>query len=140
MGDDIETQDYNTAVSAMMILVNKIIDLNEVDNFVAESVLKILSPFAPHICEELWEKLGHKDSITTQTWPEYDESLIQTQEIDLVVQVNGKVRDRVKVPTDITQQLAEKKARGSKKIAGYLDGQTVKNVVFVPGRLINFVV
>jgi len=138
--DDIESQDHNTAVSAMMILANKIIDLGEMDNFVAETFLKILSPFTPHICEELWQNLGHKDSITTQDWPKYNETLAKVQEIDLVVQVNGKVRDKIKVPSDITEQLAEKKARASAKVTKYLDGQTVKNVIFVPGRLINFVI
>ena len=138
--DDIETQNYNTAVSAMMILANKISETGEMDNFVAESFLKILSPFAPHISEELWEKLGRKSSISQESWPEYDESLARQQEFDLVVQVNGKVRDRIRVPADITEQLAEKKARESEKVAKYLAGQAVKNVIFVPGRLINFVI
>ena len=139
VGDDIESQDYNTAVSAMMILANKIIESKKIDNFIAESFLKILSPFAPHISEEIWQLLGHKNSIIKEDWPRYDENLAKEQEIDLVIQVNGKVRDKMKVPADITEQSAEKFARGSEKVSKYLEGQTVKNIIFVPGRLINFV-
>jgi len=137
---DIETQDYNTAVSQMMILVNKIIELGQMDKFTAEAFLKILSPFAPHITEELWEKLGHKDFVCQQDWPKYNAALAKVKEIELVVQINGKVRDKIKVETGITEQLAEKKARASAKVSKYLEGQAVKNVVFVPDRLINFVV
>jgi leucyl-tRNA synthetase len=140
VGADIETQDYNTAVSAMMILANKIIEVKKIDNFIAESFLKILCPFAPHLSEELWQLSGHKDSITKEAWPKYDENLVKEQEIDLVVQVNGKVRDKIKVPADITEQSAERFAWESEKVSKYLANQKVKNIIFVPGRLINFVI
>jgi len=140
VGADIESQDYNTAVSAMMILANKIFELKEMDKTTSESFLKILSPFAPHICEELWQMLGYKESISKESWPAYDESLVKEGEIELVIQINGKVRDKIKVPSDITEQLAEKLARESEKAAKYLTDKTVQNVIFVPGRLINFVV
>ena len=140
VSQDIETQDYNTAVSAMMILANKIMAVGEMDPAVAASFLKILAPFAPHLAEEIWQNLGNKKSITREKWPEYDEDLIKDQEIELVIQVNGRVRDRIKVSASINEQLVEKKARESEKVAKYLAKQTVKNVIFVPGRLINFVV
>ena len=140
VGGDIETQDYNTAVSAMMILVNKIVEAKAMDRFVAESFLKIFSVFAPHLAEEIWEITGHKGSISQTTWPEYDENFVRDQEVDLVVQVNGKLRDKIRVPADITEQKAETLARQSDKVKVHLAGKTVKNVVFVPGRLINFVI
>ncbi len=140
VSDDIESQDYNTAVSAMMILGNKIFDTKEMDKFVAETFLKILSPFAPHITEELWQQLGHKKSISLESWPESDATLAAEQEIYLIVQVNGKVRDKIKIAAGITEQRAEKIARQSDKIAKLLEGQNIKNVIFVPGRLINFVI
>lgn len=140
VSSDIETQDYNTAVSAMMILANKILEVKEMDKFAAENFLKILYPFAPHISEELWQQTKHKGSLMEAKWPEYDESLIKESEVDLVVQVNGKVRDKIKVSADITEQMAEKLARESEKVSRHLAGQEVKNIIFVPGRLINFVV
>lgn len=140
VSSDIETQDYNTAVSQMMILINKIVELGEMDKSIAENFLKILSPFAPHITEELWEKLGNKGFVCQQDWPEFDATLAKEKEIELIVQVNGKVRDKLIVEAGITEQMVEKKARASQKVAKYLEGQAVKNVVFVPDRLINFVV
>ncbi|MFA6255462.1 MAG: leucine--tRNA ligase [Patescibacteria group bacterium] len=150
---DIETQDYNTAVSALMIQFNGVdgnpdwrpkieemkgdyfCDINALKNF-----LKILSPFAPHICEELWQMLGYKESIFKEAWPTYDDSLAKEEEIELVIQINGKIRDKIKVPADITEQLAERTALESEKVTKYLADKTVKNVIFVPGRLINFVI
>jgi len=140
VGDDIETQDYNTAVSAMMILVNKILAVGSINQFIADSLLLILAPFTPHICEEIWSLADNKDSIFTQKWPTYNDDLLQDLEIELVVQVNGKVRAKIKVSSDITEQLAEKIAREQENVSSYLVDKVVKNIIFVPGRLINFVV
>ncbi|MBN1779125.1 MAG: leucine--tRNA ligase, partial [Candidatus Buchananbacteria bacterium] len=140
VNDDIETQDYNTAVSAMMILVNKILAVGSINQLIADSLLFILAPFAPHVCEEIWALLGNKNSIFTQKWPAYDESLLQDQEIELVIQVNGKVRAKIKVPADITQAVAEKIAKQQVNVSVNLEGQVVRKVIFVRGRLINFVV
>ena len=140
VGDDIETQDYNTAVSAMMIFINKVLEVGELDKVSAENFLKILAPFAPHLSEELWQQLGYKESIFEQSWPEYDEALIKSDEIELVIQVNGKIRDRIKIATGVTEQLAEIAARKSDKVNQYLTGHEVVNIIFVPDRLINFVV
>ncbi|MBI3290999.1 leucine--tRNA ligase [Candidatus Falkowbacteria bacterium] len=140
VGNDIETQDYNTAVSSLMILSNKIIEFSEMDNFTAEIFLKLMSPFAPHLSEELWQKLYQKGFVCGQGWPEYDESIAQEREFDLIIQINGKVRDKIKAPLDITEQMAEAIARKSEKIIKHLEGKKVKNIIFVPERLINFVV
>ncbi|MFA6410559.1 MAG: leucine--tRNA ligase [Candidatus Buchananbacteria bacterium] len=140
ISQDIETQNYNTAVSALMILANKIIEIGSMDKDVAEVFLKILSPFAPHITEELWEQLGYKKSISCQEWPQFNSALIKEEEVELVVQVNGKFRDRIKVSPDVTEQRVEILARESEKVNKYLEGKVVKNIIFVPGRLINFVI
>ncbi|MFA5021859.1 MAG: leucine--tRNA ligase [Patescibacteria group bacterium] len=140
IGHDIETQDYNTAISALMILANKIIEIGSMDKDIAEVFLKILSPFAPHVTEELWQQLGQKKSISQEEWPQFNPALIKEEEVDLVVQVNGKFRDRIRVPADITEQRAETLARESEKVNKYLADKTIKNIIFVPGRLINFVV
>jgi leucyl-tRNA synthetase len=112
----------------------------QVDLAALENFLKLLAPFAPHLVEELWEKLGNKKSIFKAAWPKADENLAKAEEFELIIQINGKFRDKVKVRSDITEQQAEIVARQSEKIKKYLDGQTVKNIVFVPGKLINFVI
>ncbi len=140
VGADIETQDYNTAVSALMILANKIAAAGQFDKFTAETFLKLLSPFAPHLAEELWQQFGHKKSICRQDWPEFHPALIAEKYIELIIQINGKVRDKIRVEADITEQQAENLARQTGKVKALLDGKGVKNVIFVPGRLINFVI
>lgn len=140
VSEDIESQDYNTAVSAMMILANKIIDEKAIDQFTGEALLKMASVFAPHVAEEIWESIGRKGLISQAAWPEYDEELIKDSEIELIVQINGKLRDKIRVAADITEQKAESLARQSEKVMAYLENRDVKNVVFVPGKLINFVV
>jgi leucyl-tRNA synthetase len=137
---DIETQDYNTAVSALMILTNKIAEIDQFDQEVAEGFIQILAPFAPHLAEEIWQLLGHKKSIFESDWPNFDSQLIKEQEINLVVQINGKFKDTIRVSTDVTEQRAEQLARQNKKVSQYLADKPVKNIIFVPGRLINFVV
>ena len=137
---DIETQDYNTAISALMILANAIATGGSMDRFIRENFLKLLSPFAPHVAEELWLKTKHKRSIQLEAWPSYDEAMLVGQQFELIIQINGKVRASVVVDADITEQLAETTARHLDKVALHLEGKTVQNIIFVPGRLINFVV
>jgi leucyl-tRNA synthetase len=152
VSQDIETQDYNTAVSALMIQFNGVdgqpdwrprieamkghyfCDLDALEKF-----LIILSPFAPHLAEELWQKFAHKKSIFLQSWPKFDQNLIKPAEIELVAQINGKVRDRILVTADLNQEQAEKIVKASPKVVAYLAGKEIKKVIFVPGRIINFV-
>ena len=153
VSEDIETQDYNTAVSALMIQFNGIDNQPDwrpkieamkgqyvCDTSALESFLILLSPFAPHLAEELWQKLGHPDSIFNQKWPTYDEKLIAADEVELVIQINGKVRDKIMVALTISQPAAEDLATKSEKIKNYLAGKEIKKIIFVPGRLINFVI
>ncbi len=107
---------------------------------VMEKFLILLSPFAPFITEELWLELGHKDSIFNQEWPKYNLEMIKEEEIELVVQINGKLRDKIKVPADISEEEAREKSLASEKIQKYTDGKEIRKVIFVKGRLINIVV
>ena len=110
---------------------------------VADAVKKmvlVLSPFVPHICEEMWEHLGGTQSLYNVPWPTYDEKALVKDEVEIVVQINGKIRDKMNVPTGITREEFEKLALESDKIRELLAGKTVVKVVAVPGKLLNIVV
>ncbi|MBU2563978.1 leucine--tRNA ligase [Patescibacteria group bacterium] len=138
VGHDIENNKFNTAVAAMMEFVNSWQE-NSLDKKHAEMFLKILSVFCPHICEELWEKLGNKNSIFLESWPEYDEKLIKKDKFELVVQINGKIRDKIEVDSEISQEQAEKLVLSSDKIKSWLIGKKPKKIIFIKEKLINIV-
>jgi leucyl-tRNA synthetase len=137
--EDIETFNFNTAVSSLMEATNTIAANSFVPQELFETFLILLSPFAPHFTEELWEKLGHKKSIALEKWPVYDTKMIREAQVELVVQVNGKLRDRIKVSTDISEQEARDKALASAKVKKYVK-DAPKKVIFVKNKLINFVI
>lgn len=105
-----------------------------------EKVLLLISPICPYIAEELWEEIGHKPFISLEAFPKYDPELIKEDTFILVIQVNGKVRDQVEVSVELSKDEIVKIAKERPKIMKYLEGKTLKNVVFVPKKLINFVV
>ncbi len=139
VGDDIAALHYNTAVSTLMIALNSMEELAATqDEF--EMFLKLLAPFAPHITEEIWrERLGHTTSIHREAWPEYDAALLKEESVMLVVQVNGRTRAAVPAPADVDQPAAEALARANPAIQTYLADGTPKKIIYVPGKLINFV-
>ncbi len=143
VGDDIEKRRYNTAIAGMMEFTNLVGD-NE--GFLGIPELKkfilILAPFAPHLSEEIWERLGGKFSVHTQPWPSYDPTKIIEKTVQVVVQVNGKLRDALTVmkAQSMSQNDIEALAKKSKKTKTFLAGKPIRNVIFVPGKLINFVV
>ncbi len=146
VGEDIEGFYFNTAISALMILVNEIIEtknkisalpLSQEDFF---KLLQILSPFAPHISEELAEKLGNKESIFLSAWPQYDESLIRDERVNLVVQINGKLRATINVACDISEKEALELANKEELVKKWLEGKEIVKTIFVPGKLLNIVV
>jgi leucyl-tRNA synthetase len=100
----------------------------------------VLAPFAPHHAEEMWGDLGEPYSVHEQPWPAWDESLIRTEEITLVVQVNGKLRDRIEVPAGITEEAAKELALSSARVRPHVEGRELRKSVYVPGRLVNLVV
>jgi leucyl-tRNA synthetase len=138
--NDINNFRFNTAISQMMILVNEL----EKQEFLLTTnyclLLTVLSPFAPHIAEELWNKLGNKESIFLQKWPTYDEKYLKEEEIEMVVQVNGKLRDRIFVAPDVTEDEAKETALKSEKVKVFTEGKEIKKIIFVPEKLINIVI
>ena len=137
--DDLDTFGFNTAISQMMIFVNEFSKQEALPREAAETFVKLLAPFAPHIGEELWRELGHQDTTAYITWPEYDPELIKADEIEIAVQFMGKPRVRLMIPADSTIEQMEKIALGSEQVQQLLDGKTVRKVVCVPGRLVNIV-
>ena len=140
VGSDVETFGFNTAISAMMILVNHLIKQPVVPKAVVEQLVLILSPFAPHIAEELWQKLGHKDSIAYQSWPKFDPELVKEAEIELAIQVNGKIKDKIVVPAQADDEQIKQKALASEKVIAALAGKQPKKVIVIKSRLVNIVV
>jgi leucyl-tRNA synthetase len=139
--EDLEATKFNTAIAAFMEFVNFAQEKKEeVGKDIIEKMLILLSPFTPHLTEELWEKLGYKKSIFLEKWPQYDSKLIKEETITLIIQVNGKVRDRIEVKTDISEKKAKALAISQKKVKNWVEGKEIKKVIFVPGKLINIVV
>ena len=138
IGEDIDNFKFNTAVAKLMKFLNEVkgkkISKNDLVN-----VLKVLAPFAPYITEELWEKLGEEFSIHKQSWPEYDSELIKEEKTILIIQINGKVRDKIGVKAGISEEKAKETALSSAKIQKRIKGEKIKKIIFVPEKLINIV-
>jgi len=139
VGEDIENFRFNTAISALMILWNELKNQNFAKD-TAEIFLKLLSPFAPHFTEELWGKFGNKKSIHLENWPQYNEKFIKTEEYILIIQINGKMRDKIMVSKKIDRSQIEKLALGREAIKKYIANKEIKKIVFVPDKLINIVI
>jgi leucyl-tRNA synthetase len=142
---DIESFSFNTAISQMMIFVNAFTNVDAIPFSAMRTFLVLLDPFAPHIASELWEKLNVKFSdapgdITEQRWPTYDERLLVEDEIEIVIQINGKVRDRMKMSIHATEQELKTAALSNPKIQDRIAGKTVRKVIVVPKKLVNIVV
>jgi leucyl-tRNA synthetase len=140
VSEDIEQMKFNTAVSALMILTNEMAAQKELPITNYQLLITLLAPFAPHLAEELWEKLGNKKSVHLEKWPEYNPAIIIEEEIDLVVQVNGKARDTIRVKADIGEEEAKKVAMKSEKVKKWIEGKKIRKIIFVKGRLVNIVV
>ena len=138
--EDIDNLKFNTAISQLMILLNEMEKQKTLFTIHYSLFLTLLSPFAPHITEELWKTLGNKESIHLQKWPEYNKEFIKEKEITLVIQINGKLRDQIKAPTDISENDAKKLALESEKIKKWIKEKEVKKIIFVKGKLVNMVV
>lgn len=137
--EDIENFRFNTAISQMMILVNAMEKETQLSVISYQSLIILLAPFAPHLCEELWEKLGNKESVFKERWNKFDHALIKDEEVEMVVQVNGKVRERLMVASDVTEDEAKERAFESEKVKVFTNGKNIKKIIFVPEKLINIV-
>jgi leucyl-tRNA synthetase len=144
---DMDRLRLNTMIAGLMELTNYLNKVKESANVSKkdwqnsiESLVIMIAPTAPHLAEELWHRLGHSGSIHNHHWPQWDEVLAKDDEITLVVQVNGKLRDRPTVPASITEEEAKKMAQSSDKVQPFLQGKTIVNIIYVPGKLVNIVV
>ncbi len=137
---DIESAQFNTAISSLMILLNHFAATQKVSKASLEMFLQMLSPFAPHLCEELWEKLGHAESITESVWPTADKQLAEQKTLTIAVQVSGKVRATLEVTKDMNEETVKARARDLPNVAIHLKGKKIVKEIVVPWRIVNFVV
>jgi leucyl-tRNA synthetase len=145
--EDMEKLRFNTMIAALMEFTNYLARVKETGAVTDSSweeardtLLLLLAPTAPHLAEELWQRTEHEYSIHNQSWPEWDEALARDEEITLVVQVNGKLRDRIMVPASITEAEARQIALERQRVKAYLEGKEITDIIYVPGRLVNLVV
>ncbi|MBI1369317.1 MAG: leucine--tRNA ligase [Planctomycetes bacterium] len=139
VSDDMERLSFNTAIAALIEMNNELVGEPALPRSVAEPFVLMLAPLAPHLAEELWAALGHKSSLSAEAWPTYDEALLVEDQVELVVQILGKVRGRITVPANADNKAVEVVALSDEKIAAQLGGKTVKKVIVVPGKLVNIV-
>jgi leucyl-tRNA synthetase len=139
VGDDIEALRFNTAISQMMILSNAMQKAPTVTVQAARTLVQLLAPFAPHIGEELWARLGGESSVMQAPWPDFDPKRLVTTNVKLVFQVNGKHRGDQLVPVGTTQDQALSMALANPRVAPHLEAKTIKRVIFVPGKILNIV-
>ncbi|WP_404355857.1 leucine--tRNA ligase [Cytobacillus firmus] len=137
--EDYEGLRFNTAISQMMVFINEAYKADVLPKTFAEGFVKMLSPIAPHISEELWSKFGHDESIAYEAWPAFDEAKMVDDEVEIVIQINGKVKAKLMVPADAKKDLLEQIAMGDEKVKEQIDGKTVRKVIAVPGKLVNIV-
>ena len=137
---DIEEQKFNTAIACLMALLNDITKAGKIGKEQLVSFLKLLSPFAPHIAEEAYHQIGFNDFLTVSAWPTYDEAKTIDSVVNIGVQVNGKVRGTVGIPKDASKEDALAIGKANEKVASFLEGKTIVKEIYVPGKILNFVV
>src|SRR5206468_11490192 len=130
----------NTAIAAMMEFTNHLTRQAVRPRGVLRTFVLLLSPFAPHLAEELWHVLGDKETLAYEPWPTYDPNLLKADMIEVPVQINGKLRAKLQVPADIDAKALEQAALADEKIKGLLEGKTIRKMIVVPGKLVNVVV
>lgn len=138
--EQIDTLDLNTTISQLMIFVNELNKEKAISKVTVEILVKLLAPFAPHISEELWQILGHSDTIAYQPWPKYEEKYLKRKTIVIPIQINGKVRDKIEIDPDQSKEEVLNIAKESKNIVKYLKDSELLKEIYVPNKIINFVV
>ena len=138
--EDLDAMRFNTAISAMMEFVNEALHWETKPASALKTFLQLLAPFAPHLAEELWDRLEIKNSLAYGPWPAFDPALLVEDTLEIPVQVNGKLRDVIRVPAAATQQDIEAAALKTEKAQPFINGKTVKKVIVVPKKLVNIVV
>ena len=140
VSDDYEGMKFNTAIAAMMSLVNLFYDTGSVTNDELKMLLLLLSPVAPHICEEIWQTQGYGEPLYAQPWPKYDEQYLVKPETEIAIQINGKVRGRITVPSTMEQDEAQKTLPCNEQVKALIDGRQIIKIIYIKGRLLNIVV
>jgi leucyl-tRNA synthetase len=140
VGNDVENLHFNTAVSQLMIYSNHLQTIDKIPREFVSDLVKIIAPFVPHLAEELWSLLGNKNSLAYENWPDYDEKLTQTDEVTVVVQVNGKLRANITLAKDSDETTAVDAALALEKVANYTSKGSIVKTVYIANRLLNFVV
>ncbi len=138
--NDIESLSFNTAISRMMEFVNAVSGQEPRPRALLETFVLLLAPFAPHLAEESWELLGHKKTLAYEPWPTFDAALLVESEVEIAVQINGKVRGKIRIAADADQEAAQTAALAEPRVAENLAGKQIIKAVYVPGRLLSFVV
>jgi leucyl-tRNA synthetase len=137
--DDMERMSYNTAIAALIEMNNELVSMDTLPKAIAEPFLLMLAPLAPHVAEELWSTLGHTETLSLEPWPEADQQYLVEDEVEIVVQVMGKVRGRITVPASADNKAVEDAALAEEKVIAAIDGKTVRKVIVVPGKIVNIV-
>ena len=138
--DDFETLGFNTAISQMMIFINECYKAETVYKEYAFNFIKMLSCIAPHICEEMWQMLGHDSSIAYETWPTYDENMLVSETVEMVVQVNGKLRAKIQVTKDTDDEAVKEIAFEQENVKAHTEGKNIVKVIVVKNKIVNIVV
>jgi leucyl-tRNA synthetase len=139
VSEDFEGLRFNVGISQMMVFINEAYKQEKLPKDLMEGFVKLLSPVAPHVSEELWTKLGHTGSISYEAWPTYDEAKLVESEVEIVVQVNGKVKAKLNVPADVNKEQLEEIALQDARIKEQIEGKTIRKIIAVPGKLVNIV-
>jgi leucyl-tRNA synthetase len=139
VGEDIESFNNNTAISSMMILTNLLEPQEKISTETYLNFVKILSPFAPHMCEEIWSIFGNKKSLVFEVWPKYDENKLKSSKVKIAIQINGKLRATVDVPFDSLQDTVEKEIKENPEVVKWISGQKIIKIIFVKNKILNFV-
>jgi len=138
--DDLDGLRFNTAIAQLMVLVNELTPLERRPRMVVEALVLMLSPFAPHLGEELWRRLGHAESLAYEPWPVWDAARALEESVTIAVQINGKLRATLEMPRDVAQAEAHEAALADERVRRYVDGGQIRKVIFVPNKLLNLVV
>ena len=137
---DFEKLAFNTAIAQMMIFVNALYKENTCPRKYAEGFIKMLSPITPHLCEEIWNKLGYNETLAYESWPVFDEAMCAEDTVEIGVQVNGKVKGTVSLSKTEDKDSALSKAKAADGVAGFIEGKTIVKEIYVPGKIVNIVV
>ena len=140
VSSDIEETKFNTAIATLMALVNDVYQAGKLTRDEMIIFIKLLNPFAPHLCEEIYEAMGGEGFLSQQAWPAYDEEKTKDAVIEIGVQVNGKLRGTVKIAAEATKEEALQTAKGDAKVAEFLSQGSIVKEIYVPGKIVNFVV